>query len=193
MRFGHPANGGRGCSHAHPFTEDPQGRSAPLVEAVPSAPPALELPNPTIEFTCGNCGAVLCVGPKKKFILSWSFATPAARTIQPTSDPFKPRLRGNWIGAGLASALRPNAFTFRRALAGCNFWPRFNASASSRHAFASLASKHAAWDRRPLQQCGGILPLVVRRFQPELACGPLDPTALQYLNYLASVMVQKNL
>ena len=32
---------------------------APLVEAMPKAPPALELPNPTVEFTCGNCGAVL--------------------------------------------------------------------------------------------------------------------------------------
>jgi predicted RNA-binding Zn-ribbon protein involved in translation (DUF1610 family) len=32
---------------------------APLVKAVPSAPPALEMPNPTAEFTCGNCGAVL--------------------------------------------------------------------------------------------------------------------------------------
>ena len=28
---------------------------APLVKAVPSAPPALEMPNPTAEFTCGNC------------------------------------------------------------------------------------------------------------------------------------------
>jgi hypothetical protein len=35
---------------------------APLVEAVPSAPPALEMPNPTVEFTCGNCGAVLMRG-----------------------------------------------------------------------------------------------------------------------------------
>ena len=33
--------------------------SAPLFEVVPRAPPALELPNPTVEFTCGNCGAVL--------------------------------------------------------------------------------------------------------------------------------------
>jgi predicted RNA-binding Zn-ribbon protein involved in translation (DUF1610 family) len=32
---------------------------APLVETVPSAPPALETPNPTVEFKCGNCGAVL--------------------------------------------------------------------------------------------------------------------------------------
>ena len=34
---------------------------APLVEAVPSAPPALEMPNqsPMVEFTCGNCSAVL--------------------------------------------------------------------------------------------------------------------------------------
>ena len=31
---------------------------APLIEVVPRAPPALELPNPTVEFTCGNCGAV---------------------------------------------------------------------------------------------------------------------------------------
>jgi hypothetical protein len=32
---------------------------APLIEAAPSAPPALEMPNPTIEFGCGGCGAVL--------------------------------------------------------------------------------------------------------------------------------------
>jgi hypothetical protein len=32
---------------------------APLIEAVPSAPPALETPNPTAEFRCGNCAAVL--------------------------------------------------------------------------------------------------------------------------------------
>ena len=32
---------------------------APLVEGVPSAPPTLEEPNPTVEFKCGNCGAVL--------------------------------------------------------------------------------------------------------------------------------------
>ena len=39
---------------------------APLVEAVPSAPPALELPNPTVEFTCGNCGAVLMRAGEEK-------------------------------------------------------------------------------------------------------------------------------
>ena len=39
---------------------------APLVEAVPRAPPALELPNPTVEFTCGNCGAVLMRGDEVK-------------------------------------------------------------------------------------------------------------------------------
>ena len=46
--------------------------SAPLIEVVPRAPPALELANQslTVEFTCGNCGAVLCVGTKKKFIPS---------------------------------------------------------------------------------------------------------------------------
>jgi hypothetical protein len=32
---------------------------APLVETVPTAPPALETPNPTVECTCGNCGVVL--------------------------------------------------------------------------------------------------------------------------------------
>jgi predicted RNA-binding Zn-ribbon protein involved in translation (DUF1610 family) len=36
---------------------------APLIQVgVPSAPPALEMPNPTVEFTCGNCGAVLMRG-----------------------------------------------------------------------------------------------------------------------------------
>ena len=39
---------------------------APLVEALPSAPPALELPNPTVEFTCGNCGAVLMHADEEK-------------------------------------------------------------------------------------------------------------------------------
>ena len=35
---------------------------APLVEAVPRAPPVLEMPNPTAEFKCGSCGAVLMRG-----------------------------------------------------------------------------------------------------------------------------------
>jgi predicted RNA-binding Zn-ribbon protein involved in translation (DUF1610 family) len=39
---------------------------APLVEAVPRAPPALEMPNPTVEFTCGNCGAVLIRADEEK-------------------------------------------------------------------------------------------------------------------------------
>ena len=39
---------------------------AQLVEAVPRAPPALELPNPTVEFTCGSCGAVLMRGDESK-------------------------------------------------------------------------------------------------------------------------------
>ena len=39
---------------------------APLVETLPSAPPALELPNPTVEFTCGNCGAILIRGDEEK-------------------------------------------------------------------------------------------------------------------------------
>jgi hypothetical protein len=43
---------------------------APLVQSVPSAPPVLELPNPTVEFTCGNCGAVLmCVAEEKVYPL----------------------------------------------------------------------------------------------------------------------------
>jgi hypothetical protein len=117
---------------------------APLIEGVPRAPPALELPNPTVEFTCGNCGAVLIRATKKKVILSWSFAAPAARTIRPTSDPIQP-VRRNWIGAGASlgvpSAPRLNAFVFRGELAGCSSWPRFNASASSRHALASLSIK----------------------------------------------------
>jgi predicted RNA-binding Zn-ribbon protein involved in translation (DUF1610 family) len=32
---------------------------APLVETVPTAPPVLEAPDPTVEYKCGNCGAVL--------------------------------------------------------------------------------------------------------------------------------------
>ena len=32
---------------------------APLVETVPTAPPALEVFIPTVELKCGNCGAVL--------------------------------------------------------------------------------------------------------------------------------------
>jgi uncharacterized Zn finger protein (UPF0148 family) len=40
---------------------------APLVQVgVPSAPPALEWPNPTVEFKCGNCGAVLMRGEEGK-------------------------------------------------------------------------------------------------------------------------------
>jgi hypothetical protein len=34
--------------------------SAPLaIEGLPKAPPVLEAPNPTVEFKCGNCSAVL--------------------------------------------------------------------------------------------------------------------------------------
>ena len=40
--------------------------SAPLIEVVPRAPPALELRNPTVEFTCGNCGAVLMRADEEK-------------------------------------------------------------------------------------------------------------------------------
>jgi hypothetical protein len=32
---------------------------APLIEAVPRAPPVLEMPNPTVEYKCGNCDVVL--------------------------------------------------------------------------------------------------------------------------------------
>ena len=36
---------------------------APLIEVVPLV---LELPNPTVEFTCGNCGAVLIRADEEK-------------------------------------------------------------------------------------------------------------------------------
>ena len=39
---------------------------APLIETVPTAPPALEAPNPTVECKCGNCGAVLIRGDENK-------------------------------------------------------------------------------------------------------------------------------
>ena len=39
---------------------------APLIEAVPKAPPVLEALNPTVECKCGNCGAVLMRGNKSK-------------------------------------------------------------------------------------------------------------------------------
>jgi DNA-directed RNA polymerase subunit RPC12/RpoP len=32
---------------------------APLIESIPTAPPVLEMPNPTVEYKCGNCSAVL--------------------------------------------------------------------------------------------------------------------------------------
>ena len=38
----------------------------PLVETVPTAPPALEVLNPTVELKCGNCGAVLMHGDRSK-------------------------------------------------------------------------------------------------------------------------------
>ena len=36
---------------------------APLIEVVPLVP---ETPNPTVEFTCGNCGAVLMRADEEK-------------------------------------------------------------------------------------------------------------------------------
>ena len=41
---------------------------APLIELVPRALPVLEMPNQslTVEFTCGNCGAVLIRGEERK-------------------------------------------------------------------------------------------------------------------------------
>jgi hypothetical protein len=40
---------------------------APLVETVPTAPPALEVPpNPTVECKCGKCGAVLMRADESK-------------------------------------------------------------------------------------------------------------------------------
>ena len=35
---------------------------APLIEAVPKAPPVLEALNPTVECKCGNCGTILMRG-----------------------------------------------------------------------------------------------------------------------------------
>ena len=73
-------------SNVRPFIETLKVVPAPLVEAMPKAPPALELPNPTVEFTCGNCGAVLLRADEEKVHRSLSFAAPAAHTIRPTSD-----------------------------------------------------------------------------------------------------------
>jgi hypothetical protein len=39
---------------------------APLIEGVLTAPPVLEVPNPTVECKCGNCGAVLMRGEEGK-------------------------------------------------------------------------------------------------------------------------------
>ena len=38
---------------------------APLIEVVPLVP---ETPNPTVEFTCGNCGAVLMRTDEEKVL-----------------------------------------------------------------------------------------------------------------------------
>ena len=43
---------------------------APLIEVVPQAPLAPETPNPTVEFTCGNCGAVLMRAGRRKSLSS---------------------------------------------------------------------------------------------------------------------------
>jgi len=41
-----------------------------VVAAVADAPPVLEKPGPTVEYTCGNCGAALMrVGQSKPHIL----------------------------------------------------------------------------------------------------------------------------
>jgi predicted RNA-binding Zn-ribbon protein involved in translation (DUF1610 family) len=39
---------------------------APLIEVLPQASLASEMPNPTVEFTCGNCGVVLMRGEEEK-------------------------------------------------------------------------------------------------------------------------------
>ena len=119
--------------------------SAPLIEVVPRAPPALELPNPTVEFymrqlwcrpdTCGRRKRLSSCGPLQLLRLV-QFDRRLTR--------FNP-LRRSWIGVGASlgvpSAPRLIDFAFRGELAGCNSWPRFNASASSRHALASLSIK----------------------------------------------------
>ena len=130
--------------NAHPFTEDPQGRSSAAhrrgAQGAASAGAAQSYGRIYMrQLWCrpDTCG-------RRKRLSSWSFAAPAARTIRPTSDPTQP-VRRNWIGAGASlgvpSAPRLNDFAFRGELAGCNSWPRFNASASSRHALASLSIK----------------------------------------------------
>jgi predicted RNA-binding Zn-ribbon protein involved in translation (DUF1610 family) len=58
---------GTGLRQCQPFYRGPsRSFQRPLVGAVPSAPPVLELPNPTVEFTCGNCGAVLMRAAEEK-------------------------------------------------------------------------------------------------------------------------------
>ena len=39
---------------------------APLIEVVPPAPLEPEMPNPTVEFTCGNCGVLLMRADEEK-------------------------------------------------------------------------------------------------------------------------------
>ena len=78
---------------------------APLIEPVPRALPVLEMPKQslTVEFTCGNCGAVLIRGEEDKS-LSSRCPLQLLRRIQFDGrlTPFKPCYR-SWIGQVLSA------------------------------------------------------------------------------------------
>ena len=147
---------------------------APLIEVVPQAPLAPEMPNPTVEFTCGNCGAVLIRAGRRKRLSSRG-PLQLLRLVQFDRRLTPQPVRRNWIGAGASLGVpsaRLNDFAFRGELAGCNSWPRFNASASSRHALASLSIKARCLGSSAFAAAGGIPPHEFHTVEPELACQP---------------------
>jgi hypothetical protein len=96
---------GPGLQQCPPFTEDPQGRSSAAhrsgAQGTASVGVAQSIPYGRIYMRQLWCRPMRADEEKVyPLVILCNFATPAARTIRPTSDPIQPVLRCSWIGAG---------------------------------------------------------------------------------------------
>jgi hypothetical protein len=130
---------------------------APLVEAIPTAPPVLEEPNSTVEFKCGNCGAVLMrVNERKAYPLIIR-----ARTIRRKPDcPIQRLLRGG-ADAPLGRLASSQCLSVLSPLAA-------QALSASLLGFRAFQYWHSAQLREtvspvaPMPPCGSVVPLSPR-------------------------------